>query len=562
MKTIPIVLALFLLQVPQASIKGRVVRLGTDSPVARARLALTRIQGQLTDIRTVTAGENGEFSIPNLARGQYRLFAEREGYVRTEYGQRGASRTGTVITVADPQEIRYLVVSMIPTGVIAGRVRDANGHPIRNVVVRALKAVYREGQRSLNSQQMAETNDLGEYRIFGLPPGLYFVSALPRPGPRLEGDVYVVPTIPTRANGNRRETRTPGTDAVAAGIVDPGVFDRETFLTVYYPGTTDITTAVPMNLQPGATVSGIDLGIARSSTVNIRGRVINGVTGQPAENVVVSVIQQGEGRNGRSGQAALGWFDIPGVTAGPYEVTAQTISATERLFARMPIEVSDRDIENLSLILQPGFTLTGRFTVEGLSAGNNNFKIGRPFVQLEPGTAFGGGYSVRVGSDGAFTVSNLNPGDYRLRIVAMPQTWYIKSAVFGTTNVLETRLHVEAEPRTSFNIVVSANGGVLDALVLDAERQPAQGVTVALVPGLPRRDRYDLYKTSATDASGRVRLQGIAPGEYKAFAWVDIDADSWQDSSIIRLYEHRGEPVQFDEGERRSITLNVIGRSQ
>jgi len=80
MKTIPIVLALFLLQVPQASIKGRVVRLGTDSPVARARLALTRIQGQLTDIRTVTAGENGEFSIPNLARGQYRLFAEREGY--------------------------------------------------------------------------------------------------------------------------------------------------------------------------------------------------------------------------------------------------------------------------------------------------------------------------------------------------------------------------------------------------------------------------------------------------------------------------------------------------
>jgi len=284
---------------------------------------------------------------------------------------------------------------MIPTGVIAGRVRDANGHPIRNVVVRALKAVYREGQRSLNSQQMAETNDLGEYRIFGLPPGLYFVSALPRPGPRLEGDVYVVPTIPTRANGNRRETRTPGTDAVAAGIVDPGVFDRETFLTVYYPGTTDITTAVPMNLQPGATVSGIDLGIARSSTVNIRGRVINGVTGQPAENVVVSVIQQGEGRNGRSGQAALGWFDIPGVTAGSYEVTAQTISATERLFARMPIEVSDRDIENLSLILQPGFTLTGRFTVEGLSAGNNNFKIGRPFVQLEPGTAFGGGYSVR-----------------------------------------------------------------------------------------------------------------------------------------------------------------------
>src|SRR6266850_7881982 len=105
MKTIHIALALLLLQVPQASIKGRVVRLGTDSPVVRARLVLTRIQGQLTDIRTVTADENGKFSIPNLAPAQYRLFAEREGYLRVEYGQRGASRTGTVITVGDRQEI-------------------------------------------------------------------------------------------------------------------------------------------------------------------------------------------------------------------------------------------------------------------------------------------------------------------------------------------------------------------------------------------------------------------------------------------------------------------------
>src|SRR5207244_12258034 len=106
-------------------------------------------------------------------------------------------------------------------------------------------------------------------------------------------------------------------------------------------------------------------------------------------------------------------------------------------------------------------------------------------------------------------------------------------AVFGTTNVLETRLHVEAEPRTSFNIVVSANGGDLDALVLDAERQPAQGVTVALVPGLPRRDRCDLYKTSATDASVRARAQGIAPGGYKAFAWEHLDADSWRHARVI-----------------------------
>lgn len=315
-----IVFALFLFQAPQASLEGRVVELGTDSPVARARLVLTKIQGQLADIRTPITDENGKFSIPNLAPGQYRLFAEREGYLRTEHGQRGASRTGMVITVAGTQNIKDIVVSMTPTGVIEGRIRNADGRAVRNVVVRALKPVYREGQRSLNS--------------------------------------------------------------------------------------------------------------------------------------------------------------------------------------------------------------------------------------------------VPVGSDGTFTVSSMSLGDYRLRIAALPQTWYIKSAVLGTTDVLNTGLHIEVEPRISFNILVSANGGILDALVLDTERRPAQGVTVALVPDPSRRNRYDLYKTAATDASGRVRLQGIAPGEYKAFAWAQIDADSWQDPGIIRVFENRGEPVRFDEGARQSITLAVIGRSQ
>ena len=547
----PIILALFLLQAAQASISGRVVRRGSDTPVPRAQLVLTKVQSQVTDLRTVTADENGKFSIPNLAPGQYRLFAEREGFLRAEYSQR--------LNVGGTQELKDIVLPMTPTGVIAGRVRDADGRAVRNAVVRALRPAYREGIRNLDSVQTTETSDLGEYRLFGLPPGLYFVSALPAPGPRIEGDVYVVPVIPTRENGNTRERRTPGNTAIADGIVDPSVFDRETFLTIYYPGTTDAAAAAAIDLQPGATVSGVDLGTAPSRTVNVRGKVSDGRTGQPADKASITITQRGQNGISRSGQAAGGRFDISEIVPGSYEVMAQT-TVPEIIRARLPIEVGDRDVENISLILQPGFPITGRFTVEGPVSGDNPQAVS-PYVQLQPPNGLGGGYSVPA-RDGTITVPNVNPGDYRLRVRPVPPSWYIKSAVFEGTDVLNAGLHVETQSRTSLDIVMSANGATLEAQVLDSERRHAQGVTVALVPDPSRRHRYDLYKSAATDASGRVRLQGIAPGEYKAFAWTNIVADSWQDPGIIRVFESRGEPVHFDEGAQRSVTLNVIGTPQ
>src|SRR5262245_61982605 len=98
MKTLALISVLFFFQATQtpktASIEGRVVRLGTDSPVARARIVLTKIQGQLNDVRTADTDDAGRFAIRNLGPGQYRVFAERQGYLRA----------GVPIAVADGQE--------------------------------------------------------------------------------------------------------------------------------------------------------------------------------------------------------------------------------------------------------------------------------------------------------------------------------------------------------------------------------------------------------------------------------------------------------------------------
>jgi hypothetical protein len=67
---------------------------------------------------------------------------------------------------------------MIPAGVIAGRLYDRDGEAASNVTVQALKYVYQNGRRVLSSVQSAQTNDLGEYRLFWLPPESKFAREI------------------------------------------------------------------------------------------------------------------------------------------------------------------------------------------------------------------------------------------------------------------------------------------------------------------------------------------------------------------------------------------------
>src|SRR2546428_13536750 len=86
--------------------------------------------------------------------------------------------------VIPAQKLRGVVIQLMPAGTLTGRVFDRDGEPLANVSVEALKYSYQEGQRVMNVVQTARTNDLGEYRLFWLQPGQYFVSATPPEGQR------------------------------------------------------------------------------------------------------------------------------------------------------------------------------------------------------------------------------------------------------------------------------------------------------------------------------------------------------------------------------------------
>ena len=150
------------------------------------------------------------------------------------------------------------------------------------------------------------------------------------------------------------------------------------------------------------------------------------------------------------------------------------------------------------------------------------------------------------------------PGDYRLAFFGLPPNMHVRSARLGTADLLNSAIHIEGVVSDSLEIELSTNTGSLDAIVVDRNKQPSAAATVVLVPSSDRRWRFDLYRTAATDSSGRASLTNIAPGSYKLFAWQDIEENAWQNTEAMRPFEDRGVLVTISENGRTSQTITVI----
>jgi hypothetical protein len=218
--------------VPQAagSVAGTVIDAETKAPVDRARVLLARTDGPLAQSLFVLTDEAGRFSFDDYVRGEH----------------------GAAIAVAGNEPTRGISVTVVRMGVISGRVVSEHGEPVAKVFVRALQGatIIRE----------TRTNDLGEYRLFSLPPGAYVVGAERYRAPHIDGTTYRVPTPPCP------DCRGEGVGSMQlAGLLKTGAFiapsalTQRTYPAVYFPGTIDLTAGQPIEVRPGAEIYGINL---------------------------------------------------------------------------------------------------------------------------------------------------------------------------------------------------------------------------------------------------------------------------------------------------------------
>jgi hypothetical protein len=576
---------------PKGSIEGVVVRAGSGQPVAGARVTATRQQArgglvQAAPQRPVqlnagirgappvpspsaTADSGGRFILQGLDEGAYSLQVQGNGYVQQNYGQQYAGGPGRAIAVAAGQQVKDIAVSLTPTGNVNGRIRDASDQPLANVPVQLLRYSYNaSGQRTFQPAGAASTDDRGEYRIYWVTPGRYYLMA-GRPPSSADPVIAMMGQI-------------LGGGANASGNPVPAPLDY-----AYYPGVKDIGAARAIDVQPGAEIQAIDVSLSQKPrTYRVRGLVIDGRTGQPPARASVAATPRTPGAEpavgadaaelGRNYNPANGTFELSDLLPGTYIVAASipTSSAMpagpgvfipgNRANGSAIVAVSDADVDGVAITVALAATITGRLRFEGQTpritsdamllapvnswphAGDLRTQTGNlRFIATPPGN-----------SEGTFRVDDVAAGEYRVRWVAATGN-YIKEARYGGVDVLNAALKFSGPTGETLDVVVGPAQGQVSGVVLDARSQPAPVTRVVLVPDKVR-DRAELYRVSTTDQNGSFTMTGIPPGDYRVFSWDGLEQYAWFDPDVLAQSEGGGRAVHVTESSAETIEVRLI----
>jgi hypothetical protein len=161
--------------------------------------------------------------------------------------------------------------------------------------------------------------------------------------------------------------------------------------------------------------------------------------------------------------------------------------------------------------------------------------------------------------DGTFTMNNLSADRYRISIANVPDGYYVKSARVADQEVLLTGLDLSRGVALPVEITLRANPGSAEGVVQNDQSQPAAGVTVVLVPQeAERRESPMHYKTATADEAGHFLFKNLDPGQYKVYAWTEIENGVYMDPDFMRQYENSGESVTVKEGSTEKVQAKLI----
>lgn len=512
----------------KGSIQGTVIDSKTGQPLRGAEVSLRVLfSGNRIEPTSAVSDADGHFAFDNLAAGRYRLTASRNGYVNRDPRMGGALRAG-LVSLSSGQHPDSIVLKLIPAAVIAGRVTTEGDESVPNVFVQAMKFTYQGDKRQLSDIGTSTTNDRGEYRIWGLAPGKYYVRA----------------------------THPRGAAMRAGGQV---------YVPIFYPGVSDLSRTQPIELHPGDEISGIDLSFVSLRSVRLSGHVVN-ASSLPAKDAQVTLVAGSGTITFAAGQAstdAKGAFEIRGVAPGSYTLIAEQFGNADPekvTRGRTSLEVGEGNLNDVEVIIGPGASVSGHVRVEG--------KTNPDFAKLTVGLdaqddlssmGFAPDVSnVPLRSDGTFTFHDVPEGTYHIKVLPLPDGYYLKPS--GEGDAAETGVKVARNHAAAVELTLSAGAGHITGTVAK-DQQPFAGATVVLVPDGARRGQPRFYRQALTDSGGRFTISSVTPGDYKLFAWEEIERGMYLDPDFLQSYEDSGKSVHVEEGGNLNLQLDLIPAS-
>ena len=489
-----------------ATVQGVVTRVGSGVPIGRAvvslqpvtnpndRTAILNALGNRSQIPSSTSDAGGNFIIEDIAPGEYRILVSRNGFVRQQHGESGPATPGTPVELIADQAFEASF-ELVPAGTITGRIYDEFGEPVPYVAVAAMQPQVRpDGQEAFATMQTDTTNDRGEYRLFWLTPGEYFISASTSGsgiGPVSMGGNAVGGSI--RILSSSSSIGGPPVEEMAA----------------FYPGVPDAALATPVRVSAGDELAGIDVRLASKETYTISGRVIG--PSQISGFAIVTIQPSNRGALGSMSFSfnanpvdAQGNFTIQNVAPGAYtlQVRAQVIGG-EEMSAALAVEVTNRDLENMTLTMTPGVDVSGSVFIEDATTAAasetvSGLDMTQIRVMLRGDSAFGSGSSQPSDTQGSFLIENLLPGEYTVNLNALNRGLYLKRIMVGNLEVAPgDTIAIPPDFNQQIYVLVSPNGGRIDGVALNRSGEPMPNSTITLLPlDMPQTAHGDLPPAS------------------------------------------------------------------
>ena len=484
-----------------ATLQGRVIEDHSGSPVASAsvRMVTASLTGLAADLET---DGQGRFEAPGLPEGEYRIDVAKSNYLNATIRLRLAANG----TAAD--------IRLIHCAAITGQITDRDGQPVIGASVYAMPkpAGAKPLQRDFRSGHFSGVDARGNYRLFNLPPGQYFIAVSYGASSAVVGSVGGAPP--------------PG--KTGSGVL-------------FYP---DNTRPQALDLGAGEERRNLNFSIYPTALYSIRGSV---VLPDPKGGfwVVLSPLDQPSIAVAVASFWKPSEFLIEGVPPGSYNLVGfgpvggygghgAVFFDAQPLFARIRVDVGGQNIEGLKLTPERGKPVAFALHIAPGAAASCPATAQLALTQVEDlATMTDRTVSLKVGQDES--VPYLVPAHYSMSLSGLGDNCVVTSdPVFDA-----------AEAANPVVLTIAPAGAIRGKL--DAGGQPPVNFTVVLLPA-EDLDNRDAILAAIPDTQGQFAFTGLRPGRYRIAAQPGSSTSHWLAgaNSAVELDVRAGANVQID----------------
>ena len=479
-------------------------------------------------IRMTTTDVSGRYEFADLPAARYTVMASKGGYVQVSYGQTRSLEAGRPVEILDGRTVDDVDFALPPGAVLIGRVVDEFGDPAEEARVAILRAQNIDGVRRLiQVGNGSQTNDLGDFRLYGISPGDYYLSA----------------------DASNRVVGPP-----------PDTGEPPIYASTYFPGTTDPAEAQRLSIETGETISDVIVVLVPTRKARISGTAVDS-QGRPMSGQVHLMPRHfiGSGRIAGSPIGPDGSFTIERVTPGTYMLNVN--GASEEL-AITEITVADTNLDGVRVVGTRAVTATGRVIVDPAAAASIRPGTLEIFpTSVEAGAIMFGGLvrPVRLNPDLTFELKAW-PGKTRLMVTNTPPGWTLRSVRYRGVDVTDNG--IELKPGESIADVEIELTDKLTHVVGQVTNGRRQLVTDYWVLVFPQdRDRWKpglrYIQSGRPDQNGRFRISGLPPGDYDLVALDRLDDAVARDPEFLERVRTAASSFTIIEGETKTFDLRL-----